>query len=108
MLAAAAAAAVAVPPAASCYSPLKPVRRWGISWRRRAARVEAGYSQLELRKVTYRPPGTEHNLLNEINLSSREKFWLDIWTEWEWKDHPLTAFGWSIRTYLWVYLHSEV
>ncbi|CAM0153066.1 unnamed protein product [Urochloa decumbens] len=69
----AAAAAAAVPPAASCYSPLKPARRWGISWRCRAARVEAGYSQLEVRKVTYRPPGTEHNLLNEINLSLREK-----------------------------------
>lgn len=27
----------------------------------------------QVRKVTYRPPGTEHNLLNEINLSLREK-----------------------------------
>ncbi|XP_062182588.1 ABC transporter I family member 11, chloroplastic [Phragmites australis] len=66
------AAAGTVPPAAY-YSPVKPDRRWRISWRCRAARVEAGYSQLEVRQVTYRPPGTEQNLLNEISLSLREK-----------------------------------
>ena len=27
----------------------------------------------QVRQVTYRPPGTEHNLLNEISLSLREK-----------------------------------
>ncbi|XP_034569464.1 ABC transporter I family member 11, chloroplastic isoform X1 [Setaria viridis] len=69
----AAAAAVAAPPTASYYSPVKPSRRWRVSWSCRAATVEAWYSQLEVRKVTYRPPGTEHNLLNEINLSLREK-----------------------------------
>jgi RAB protein geranylgeranyltransferase component A len=69
----------------------------------------------QVRKVTYRPPGTEQNLLKEINLSLREKrqayllwlnyisggfyipnsvfvqFWFDIWTEWEWKDHPFAG-----------------
>uniref|UniRef100_A0A0A9DHE8 ABC transporter domain-containing protein n=1 Tax=Arundo donax TaxID=35708 RepID=A0A0A9DHE8_ARUDO len=68
----AAGTAVAVPTAAY-YSPVKPVRRWRSSWRCRAARVKAGYSQLEVRKVTYRPPGTEQNLLNEISLSLPEK-----------------------------------
>ncbi|PAN42669.1 hypothetical protein PAHAL_8G167900 [Panicum hallii] len=72
---ASAAAVAAVPPASTSYSPVKPSgsRGWRTSRSRRAARVEAGYSQLEVRKVTYRPPGTEHNLLNEINLSLREK-----------------------------------
>uniref|UniRef100_A0A0D9XS69 AAA+ ATPase domain-containing protein n=1 Tax=Leersia perrieri TaxID=77586 RepID=A0A0D9XS69_9ORYZ len=50
--------------------------RWGFSRRCRRGRISvsaAGYSQLEVRKVSYRPPGTEQNLLNEINLSLREK-----------------------------------
>ncbi|KAL6654956.1 hypothetical protein ACP70R_008421 [Stipagrostis hirtigluma subsp. patula] len=67
------AAALAFPPAVS-FSPVKPAaRRWGISWSCRAAGISAGYSQLEVRKVTYRPPGTEQNLLNEISLSLPEK-----------------------------------
>ncbi|CAD6257078.1 unnamed protein product [Miscanthus lutarioriparius] len=70
---AAAATAVAVPPAASYCFLANKARKCRISWSCRAARVEAGYSQLEVRKVTYRPPGTEQNLLKEINLSLREK-----------------------------------
>ncbi|KAF0897472.1 hypothetical protein E2562_037518, partial [Oryza meyeriana var. granulata] len=35
--------------------------------------ISAGYSQLEVRGVSYRPPGTEQNLLNEISLSLRDK-----------------------------------
>ncbi|WVZ69704.1 hypothetical protein U9M48_018449 [Paspalum notatum var. saurae] len=109
------ATAVAIPPAVSYCFPEKLARRRRISWCCRMARVQAGYSQLEVRKVTYRPPGTEQNLLNEINLSLREKrqeylswntciscsffifktvcvqFWFDIWTEREWKDHPFTG-----------------
>ncbi|WVZ69703.1 hypothetical protein U9M48_018449 [Paspalum notatum var. saurae] len=67
------ATAVAIPPAVSYCFPEKLARRRRISWCCRMARVQAGYSQLEVRKVTYRPPGTEQNLLNEINLSLREK-----------------------------------
>ncbi|KAL6890148.1 hypothetical protein ACP4OV_008911 [Aristida adscensionis] len=66
----------ALPSAPAVPSPtakLAPRRRWGISWSCRAARISNGYSQLEVRKVTYRPPGTEQNLLNEISLSLREK-----------------------------------
>uniref|UniRef100_A0A8R7TZ66 ABC transporter domain-containing protein n=1 Tax=Triticum urartu TaxID=4572 RepID=A0A8R7TZ66_TRIUA len=44
-----------------------------FSWRCRAERVSAGYSQLEVRKVSYRPPGTEQNLLNQTSLSLQEK-----------------------------------
>ncbi|ONM26565.1 ABC transporter I family member 11 chloroplastic [Zea mays] len=112
MLAAAAAMAVTVPRAASHCFPANTARKCRTCWSCRAARVEAGHSRLEVRKVTYRPPGTEQNLLNEINLSLQEKrqaylpwlhyifgcfyipksvfvqFWFDIWTEWEWKDNP--------------------
>ncbi|TVT97665.1 hypothetical protein EJB05_57077 [Eragrostis curvula] len=70
----AAAVAVAFPPAASSFFPVKPAARgWRGSRSRPAARVSAEYSQLEVRKVTYRPPGTEQNLLNEISLSLQEK-----------------------------------
>ncbi|OEL27230.1 ABC transporter I family member 11, chloroplastic [Dichanthelium oligosanthes] len=41
-----------------------PIRCWNSNAFRSAEMV---------RKVTYRPPGTEHNLLNEVNLSLREK-----------------------------------
>lgn len=66
-------AAAAVPPAAAYNSSVKPAIRWRVSSCCRAATVQAGYSQLEVKKVTYRPPGTEPNLLNEINLTLREK-----------------------------------
>ncbi|XBI67213.1 hypothetical protein VPH35_046612 [Triticum aestivum] len=52
---------VAFPPAISSC-PVKMTRRF--SWRCRAERV---------RKVSYRPPGTERNLLNQTSLSLREK-----------------------------------
>ncbi|XP_037407714.1 ABC transporter I family member 11, chloroplastic-like [Triticum dicoccoides] len=61
---------VAFPPTVSS-SPVKMTRRF--SWRCRAERVSAGYSQLEVRKVSYRPPGTEQNLLNQTSLSLQEK-----------------------------------
>ncbi|XBI30725.1 hypothetical protein VPH35_054415 [Triticum aestivum] len=61
---------VAFPPAIS-FRPFKMTRR--SSWRYRAERVSAGYSQLEVRKVSYRPPGTEQNLLNQTSLSLREE-----------------------------------
>lgn len=73
MLAAAAAMAVTVPRAASHCFPANTARKCRTCWSSRAARVEAGHSRLEVRKVTYRPPGTEQNLLNEINLSLQEK-----------------------------------
>lgn len=65
--------AVTVPRAASHCFPANTARKCRTCWSCRAARVEAGHSRLEVRKVTYRPPGTEQNLLNEINLSLQEK-----------------------------------
>ncbi|XP_020111527.1 ABC transporter I family member 11, chloroplastic [Ananas comosus] len=38
-----------------------------------ALRISSDYSQFEVRKVSYRPPGTQHNLLNEVSLSLPEK-----------------------------------
>ncbi|XP_024310738.1 ABC transporter I family member 11, chloroplastic isoform X2 [Brachypodium distachyon] len=65
-----AAATVAIPPA---VSPSLAKRNRGFSWSCRAERISAGYSQLEVRKVSYRPPGTEQNLLNETSLTLQEK-----------------------------------
>uniref|UniRef100_A0A0E0F5V7 ABC transporter domain-containing protein n=1 Tax=Oryza meridionalis TaxID=40149 RepID=A0A0E0F5V7_9ORYZ len=71
--------------AAAAFSPAvtpSPARRRavdsgkGFSRSCRSGRVSvsaAGYSQLEVRRVSYRPPGTEQNLLNEISLNLREK-----------------------------------
>ncbi|KAM0882980.1 hypothetical protein ACQ4PT_031926 [Festuca glaucescens] len=66
-----AAAAVAAFPPAVLSSPVSMTRRF--SWSCRAERISAGYSQLEVRKVSYRPPGTEQNLLNQTSLSLQEK-----------------------------------
>ncbi|KAG8089844.1 hypothetical protein GUJ93_ZPchr0011g28133 [Zizania palustris] len=66
-------AAVATPVFSPALTP-PPVRRTRrLSRSCHAGRVSAGYSQLEVRSVSYRPPGTEQNLLNEISLSLREK-----------------------------------
>ncbi|BAH95276.1 Os11g0490800 [Oryza sativa Japonica Group] len=49
-------------------------RRFSRSCRSGRVSVSAvGYSQLEVRRVSYRPPGTEQNLLNEISLNLKEK-----------------------------------
>lgn len=65
-----AAATVVFPPSVSS-STVRRTRRF--PWSCRAERILTGYSQLEVKRVSYRPPGTEQNLLNEISLSLREK-----------------------------------
>ncbi|XP_073013513.1 ABC transporter I family member 11, chloroplastic isoform X1 [Typha latifolia] len=39
----------------------------------RALQVSSDFTQFEVRKVGYRPPGTQNNLLNEVSLSLPEK-----------------------------------
>ncbi|KAJ3681839.1 hypothetical protein LUZ60_014412 [Juncus effusus] len=39
----------------------------------KALRVSSDYSQIEVRKLSYKPPGTENSILNEVNLFLREK-----------------------------------
>uniref|UniRef100_A0A0E0BJ65 ABC transporter domain-containing protein n=1 Tax=Oryza glumipatula TaxID=40148 RepID=A0A0E0BJ65_9ORYZ len=70
---------------AAAFSPAvtpSPARRRAVDSGRRFSRScrsgrvsvsAAGYSQLEVRRVSYRPPGTEQNLLNEISLNLKEK-----------------------------------
>uniref|UniRef100_A0ACD5V6R6 Uncharacterized protein n=1 Tax=Avena sativa TaxID=4498 RepID=A0ACD5V6R6_AVESA len=66
-----AAPVAAFPPAVSSSPVNKMTRRFSGSCR--AQRISAGYSQLEVRKVSYRPPGTEQSLLNQTSLSLPEK-----------------------------------
>lgn len=39
----------------------------------RGLTVSSDYSSIEVRNVNYRPPGTEHNLLNEVSFSLPQK-----------------------------------
>ncbi|XP_020571982.1 ABC transporter I family member 11, chloroplastic [Phalaenopsis equestris] len=50
----------------SLSSPKSVPRFWGKSG---ALRVSSDYSCIEVKKVCYRPPGVQHNLLNDVSLS---------------------------------------
>ncbi|KAL5724866.1 ABC transporter I member 11 [Ranunculus cassubicifolius] len=39
----------------------------------RDLKISSGYSCFQVKDVSYRPPGTQQNLLNEVNFSLREK-----------------------------------
>ncbi|KAF3334500.1 ABC transporter I family member 11 [Carex littledalei] len=39
----------------------------------RALKISSDFSKIEVRNLSYKPPGTQQSILNEINLSLREK-----------------------------------
>ncbi|CAL9072055.1 unnamed protein product [Musa textilis] len=50
-----------------------PSAYWRVATKSRALRISSDHSCIEVRRVNYRPPGTQHNLLSEVSLSLREK-----------------------------------
>ncbi|KAK9104117.1 hypothetical protein Scep_020961 [Stephania cephalantha] len=95
---------IAISSKQSSSSPFQyPQRSLKLSRRnRQCVKVSCEYSCFEVKGINYRPPGTEQNLLNEVNLCIREKsaycghflqLWLDIWTEWKRKNYPLAGLS---------------
>ncbi|KAA0056539.1 ABC transporter I family member 11 [Cucumis melo var. makuwa] len=53
--------------------------------RRTNALLKSDYSCFEVRDLSYRPPGTEHSLLNA--------FWVNFWTEWKWENYFIAGLS---------------
>lgn len=45
----------------------------GLPYKSPALRISANHYRIEVRRVSYRPPGTQHNLLNEVSFTLPQK-----------------------------------
>ncbi|CAJ2669507.1 unnamed protein product [Trifolium pratense] len=54
--------------------------------------TRCNYSSLEVRDVSYQPPGTQLKLLNSVNFSLPEKR-SNFRTEWKWKNNSLAGIS---------------